>query len=157
MDAASLVKLLQIDRDCASQIIHAAQTKRYGGMHQSMVDLPSAVKLLGTKRTLQVMRVFLLKMSLQTPIEILAGTFHKIWNNAMTTASIARTMAENVAPIVSPERAYILALFHNVGELLKLYLSTVHSMRNRKSMTEEQLTKDIISSHCQLGYDLCKE
>ncbi|HEX2896510.1 MAG TPA: HDOD domain-containing protein [candidate division Zixibacteria bacterium] len=146
-----------LDIDCKSQIIHAAQNKRYGGMHQSMVDLPSAVKLLGTKRTLQVMRVFLVKMTLLAPIEILAGTFHKIWNNAMATASIARTLAENVAQVVTPERACILALFHNIGELLVLYLSNVRAMRSRQIMVEEELSKDILNSHCALGHQLCSE
>lgn len=157
MDTASLVKLLQLDKDCTSQINHTAQSKRHGGLHQSMVDLPSAVKLLGTKRTLQVMRVFLVKMTLQAPIEILAGTFHKIWNNAMATASIARTLAENVAQVVLPERAYILALFHNIGELLVLYLSTVRSMRSRQIMVEDELCKEIQNSHSALGHQLCTE
>lgn len=157
METNSLVKLLQMDKDCASQIIHAALSKRHGGLHQALVDLPSAVKLLGSKKTLQILRVFIIKMTLLAPIDFLPEIFHRMWNNTMATASIARLLAENFLSEITPDRAYVLGFLHNIGELLVLYLATISVMKGEVLPDEALIAKCVQKTHTELGYQLFKE
>lgn len=151
-----LVEMLSKIPQIAARILHLASTPNYSNRGGRVSTLPEAIQRIGTKATLNLAST----MVTQKALIVVKGQFEqpawKAWENTLLTATLARMIAKRVSGVANPDAAYLLGLFHNIGELLIMRLGYELEKKGEQAVPLEVVVHEINAHHCELGYFLCQ-
>lgn len=118
VDPVKIASVIGRDPGLAGQVLAFANSAAFGGRTQ-IKSIMSAVLRLGTRRVGTLVEAAALTNLFPAPKPPLRDYFQEFWETHLTTAMAAHIIAEQIGAC-DPDEAYLLALFHNVGELFLL-------------------------------------
>lgn len=111
-----LVALFERDPTLTQSLLKVANSSWYGRGDDAIVSIAAAVQRIGYQGVENVLLASIVEGVLCRPggaYQILAG---KVWSHMLRTAPLARRLAPAFG--IDPEKAYTLALLHDVGKLV---------------------------------------
>ncbi len=149
--------MLEIDPASAAPLLKLARMPRFVGAGSTLVDLPGAVRRLGTRNSLLIMRTVVLRRALCTGDAVWGPLSAATWKTMMTTSKIASQAAEaKFKSVISPDRMGILALFQNIGELVLVKAAAQLNNSPHPGVSAGDLAAQAMQSHTDLGDALCR-
>jgi HD-like signal output (HDOD) protein len=110
-----LESLIRYDQSLSARILRVANSTYYG-MRGNVPTLTKAMILIGFEQVKSLCLCALLMDMCSTQDSIEPEERERLWKHSFATARVASEMAR-ARPWVSPEKAYILALFHDLGRV----------------------------------------
>ncbi len=110
-----LESLIRYDQSLSARILRVANSTYYG-MRGNVPTLTKAMILIGFEQVKSLCLCALLMDMCSTQDSIEPEERERLWKHSFATARVASEMART-RPWVSPEKAYILALFHDLGRV----------------------------------------
>jgi len=107
--------LIRYDQSLSARILRVANSTYYG-MRGNVPTLTKAMILIGFEQVKSLCLCALLMDMCSTQDSIELEERERLWKHSFATARVASEMARK-RPWVSPEKAYILALFHDLGRV----------------------------------------
>jgi HD-like signal output (HDOD) protein/ActR/RegA family two-component response regulator len=155
LEARDLVAVLEKSPQAAARVLHLARAPMYAARGLHAATLLEAVQRLGMRTAINAARTVLAREAIALTDGPFVRTAEKMWENAVTTAALARLLAYRTK-VTAPELAYVIGLFHNIGELLLLRFSCELDGAGKSVTSSNDLAQEIILHHADLGYVLCK-
>jgi len=110
-----LESLIRYDQGLTARILRVANSTYYG-MRGSVPTLSKAMIVMGFEQVKSLCLCALLMDMCSHQDTIEPGERERLWKHSFATARVAGEMAR-ARPWVSPEKAYILAFFHDLGRV----------------------------------------
>jgi HD-like signal output (HDOD) protein len=110
-----LESLIRYDQSLSARILRVANSTFYG-MRGNVPTLAKAMILIGFEQVKSLCLCALLMDMCSTQDSIEPEERERLWKHSFATARVACEMVR-ARPWVSPEKAYILALFHDLGRV----------------------------------------
>lgn len=150
-----IVKTICSDVGISGQILQVINSPYYG-LRNKTSSIPQAINLLGLKK-IQILIRSVAARSLDTQTSSLG----RFWDTAETIAQICADLAANT-PLVDPDDAYTLGLFHDCGIpvlmiSLKNYNQFLYSANNDTRPLNTLEIEQYGISHAQAGAALAKK
>jgi HD-like signal output (HDOD) protein len=119
-----LESLIRYDQALSARILRVANSTYYG-MRGSVPTLSKAMIVIGYEQVKSLCLCALLMDMYSNPTSIDARERERLWKHSFATARVASEMARS-RPWVSPEKAYILAFFHDLGRVAMAFCLQDH-------------------------------
>jgi len=130
--------LIEGEPAVASQVIRLANTAYYKPPGPGVSNLRLALVRLGNRTVANLIETVAMSDFYQTGPDVAVRYLRKMWTSTLYSAIAARELAR-LSQTADPEDAYLLGLFHNVGEplLIRLLASEkyVHLLRAEQEST----------------------
>jgi len=154
ISSKDLQLLIEGEPAVASQVIRLANTAYYKPQGPRVSNLRLALVRLGNRTVANLIETVAMSDFYQTGPELAVRQLRKMWTATLFSAIAARELAR-WTQTADPEDAYLLGLFHNVGEPLLIRLLAGHD--NGKLLSaelENDLYSIITALHEPLGRTL---
>lgn len=143
---AEISEIISQDIELAGEIIQAANLPAIQGHHPREIStIPNAIEILGLRRLKNLVKAIALKISL-------AGIHAKsILKHSLSVAELCTQLAKN-NKIISPDEAYLIGLFHNLGAVMLAKFDSEYEAIFKKSLTAPALALNAEYNHYQTSH-----
>lgn len=150
VDIAEVAQIIQQDAGMVAPLLKLINSP-YLGLNHKVTSVMEAISVIGLKSTLILLQHVALKHSLAEK----QPNFEKFWERSSLAASVASRLAGGI-PGVSPDDAYIAALFHDCGIPILMqkypdYPETVAAQRKYGRKIPEVEDEFYSTSHAVVG------
>jgi len=153
-DLKKIARVIETDQGVSAGVLKAINSPLYG-LRKKIISIRRAVMMLGVRSVLNIVNGLLLRAALSKNIDPLE--FELYWKSSNDTAIIAGAITRHLR-LGSPDRSYLMGLFHNCGIPLlmakkKNYMGILSEAYTFEKNSISRYEDDLIgSNHADIGF-----